>query len=217
MQLNQNIISSFYSFIRNIDFPCVAAKDALAKDNVKIFIAENIACPVDDKNILEFMYAFTDAYRRSQKGFHSAAIIFKDCSLKDQNIFDACLWKRLAALRKMDEQNYHHDPRVDSNPMSAGFSFSIKEEAYFILALHAGSSRPARQFQYPTLIFNPHAQFEEMKTTARYEKLKAVVRKKDIALAGSINPMLADFGEASEVYQYSGRQYDKDWKCPLAQ
>jgi FPC/CPF motif-containing protein YcgG len=27
--------------------------------------------------------------------------------------------------------------------------------------------------------------------------------------------MLEDFGEASEVYQYSGRQYDEQWQCPL--
>jgi hypothetical protein len=45
--------------------------------------------------------------------------------------------------------------------------------------------------------------------------MKAVVRKKDMVLAGSINPMLTNFGEASEVYQYSGKQYDKNWQCPL--
>ena len=54
-----------------------------------------------------------------------------------------------------------------------------------------------------------------MKTGARYEKMKTIVRKRDIVYSGSVNPMLTDFGEASEVYQYSGRKYDSDWKCPL--
>jgi hypothetical protein len=27
--------------------------------------------------------------------------------------------------------------------------------------------------------------------------------------------MLDDFGRSSEVCQYSGMQYDADWRCPL--
>jgi hypothetical protein len=42
------------------------------------------------------------------------------------------------------------------------------------------------------------------------------VRKRDIAYSGSINPMLNDFGNASEVYQYSGKQYTSDWVCPFS-
>jgi FPC/CPF motif-containing protein YcgG len=65
------------------------------------------------------------------------------------------------------------------------------------------------------MVFNPHAQFEELRKTNRYEKMKNIVRQRDILYSGSVNPMLADFGEASEVYQYSGRQYDGQWSCPL--
>jgi FPC/CPF motif-containing protein YcgG len=45
--------------------------------------------------------------------------------------------------------------------------------------------------------------------------MKDVVRKRDIAYSGSVNPMLTDFGNASEVYQYSGRKYEDTWQCPL--
>ena len=51
--------------------------------------------------------------------------------------------------------------------------------------------------------------------SGKYEKMKHVVRKRDIAFSGSINPMLKDFGEVSEIYQYSGRKYDDTWRCPL--
>ena len=98
---------------------------------------------------------------------------------------------------------------------SANFSFSIKEEAFFIIGLHKTSSRVARQFNYPTLVFNPHAQFVVMKETKQYNKMQKIVRKRDLHLSGSINPMLADYGTASEVYQYSGKQYDAQWQCPL--
>jgi uncharacterized protein len=64
-------------------------------------------------------------------------------------------------------------------------------------------------------VFNPHQQFEELKKDHRYEKIKAVVRKRELRNTGSINPMLADFGERSETFQYSGQQYEAGWKCPL--
>ncbi len=214
-QWHNEIISSFYSFLSNNAFPCVAAKDAVTKENLKVMIAGHLSCPADDKAILSFIYDFTNAYRKADKGFHSAAIIFKEPGNINEALFDKLMWQRLQALRYLDAKQYPYDSRVNDDPASVTFSFSLMEEAFFILALHPCSSRPARQFQYPTLVFNPHAQFEQMKTTARYEKMKAIVRKRDIAYSGSVNPMLTDFGEASEVYQYSGRMYDDTWKCPL--
>ena len=35
-------------------------------------------------------------------------------------------------------------------------------------------------------------------------------------LQGSINPMLSDFGEATEARQYSGRAVEDDWRAPFA-
>lgn len=174
-----------------------------------------MACPNDDRRILDFIYDFTEMYRKSEKGFYSAGIIFKEPGNIDEKMFDIFMWQRLQALRNMDALEYTPDSRVDADPHSENFSFSLMSEAYFIIGLHPESSREARRFKYPALIFNPHAQFTEMKTAARYEKMKTIVRKRDMAFSGSVNPMLTDFGEASEVYQYSGRKYDSDWKCPL--
>lgn len=216
IQDTDNIYTDSYtSFLSNKEFPCVAAKDALAKGNIQVIVANHIACPHDDRRILDFIYAFTDMYRNSEKGFYSAAVIFKAPGNIDEKMFDTFMWQRLQALRDLDALQFHHDARVEADPHSEKFSFSLMEEAYFIIGLHPQSSRQARKFKYPALIFNPHAQFAEMKTAARYEKMKMIVRKRDMAFSGSVNPMLTDFGEASEVYQYSGRKYDADWKCPL--
>jgi hypothetical protein len=45
--------------------------------------------------------------------------------------------------------------------------------------------------------------------------MKTAVRKRDEIFSGSVNPMLSDFGEASEVLQYSGKVYDETWTCPF--
>ncbi len=212
---HESIIEEYNNYLSAKEFPCVAAKAALAKQQVKCIVAEHMACPKDDIAILQFLYDFIDGYRSSAHLFHSASIIFKGPEFINEDMFDRLLWQRLQSLANIDAQYYKHDKRVDQHPLSANFSFSIKEEAFFIIGLHPSSSRLARRFKYPTLAFNPHAQFENLRAANNYDKMKNIVRKRDIAFSGSVNPMLDDFGTSSEVYQYSGKIYDSTWKCPL--
>ena len=208
-------ITEYLSFLESKEFPCIAAKAACNKKQVKCMVADNMACPKDDKAIFNFLCGFADAYKKSTEFYHSAAIIFTGPKMMNEEIFDRLLWQRLQALEIFDAENYKYDCRVNADPLSSKFSFSIKEEALYVIGLHAASSRQARRFIHPTLVFNPHVQFEQLRSSSKYEAMKNTVRKRDIALSGSVNPMLQDFGEASETFQYSGRKYDDTWKCPL--
>jgi len=209
------IIEEYRSYLDFKNFPCIAAKAALAKQQVKCMVSGHMACPNDDSTILQFLYSFIDAYRRSTAFYHSAAIIFKSPGFITEEMFEQMLWQRLQALADLDAKEYNHDKRVSPDPSSAQFSFSLKEEALYIIGLHPASSRTARQFKYPTLVFNPHAQFEQLRERKKYPQMKAAIRKRDVIYSGSVNPMLEDFGKSSEVFQYSGRQYDETWQCPL--
>jgi FPC/CPF motif-containing protein YcgG len=215
MKMEDQIINEYLAYLKAKQFPCIGAKATLAREQIKCLAADNMACPKDDNAILKFLYAFTDDYRRANNFYHSAAIIFKGPVLLEEKMFDELLWQRLQALANLDAENYGYDKRVDSNPSSVNFSFSLKEEAFYIIGLHAASTRRARQFRYPTLVFNPHAQFEYLRQTKKYEPMKNIIRKRDVAYSGSVNPMVEDFGKSSEVYQYSGQQYDDSWQCPL--
>ena len=209
------IKKEYFSYVESKDFACIAAKAALAKKQIQCFVADNMACPKDDSNILNFLYKFIDDYRNSNELYYSAVVIFKGPGFINDEMFDKLMWQRLQALSDFDSTNYNYDLRVDADPSSSNFSFSLKEESLFIIGLHPANSRPLRRFSYPALVFNPHLQFEKLRQSGKYEKMKHVVRKRDIAFSGSINPMLKDFGDASEVYQYSGRKYDNTWQCPL--
>ncbi|MEP7231715.1 MAG: guanitoxin biosynthesis heme-dependent pre-guanitoxin N-hydroxylase GntA [Ginsengibacter sp.] len=211
----KKIKQAYLSFINNKDFACIAAKAALAKNQIKCFVSGNMACPNDDLRILEFLYSFVDEYKNSNGLYHSATIIFNAPHFETESMFDKIMWERLQSLSDLDSRKYKYDARVDNDPYSPNFSFSLREEAFFIIALHPASSRPLRRFAYPALVFNPHKQFEELRETGKYDKMKEAVRKRDMAYSGSVNPMLSDFGEASEIYQYSGRKYDDTWQCPL--
>jgi FPC/CPF motif-containing protein YcgG len=210
-----SIVDAYKNFIGAKNFPCIAARAALASRHINCMVADDMACAKDDKAILHFLYQFIDSYRVSQNPFHSAAIIFKTPQATSEELFDDLLWQRLQALTNLDSENYRWDQRVSSNPASAHFSFSIKEEAFFVIGLHPASSRASRRFEWPALVFNPHAEFQKLRATNHYETMKETVRKRDSAYSGSVNPMLNDFGEVSEVRQYSGRMYEGDWECPL--
>jgi uncharacterized protein len=213
--VTNTIVEEYLDFIRDKYFPCVAAKAALAENQVRTMVADHLACPKNDVDILNFLYRFVDEYRVSKKFYHSAVIIFKEPQNSTEENFDQLLWKRLQAISDLDASHYNWDRRVEKDASSPDFSFSIKQEAFYVVALHGNSSRKSRRFKYPALVFNPHEQFEKLRVLNKYIAIREAVRKRDIKFSGSVNPMLADFGESSEVFQYSGVQYDSNWKCPF--
>ncbi|MBD2769916.1 YqcI/YcgG family protein [Hymenobacter sp. BT664] len=208
-------VQEYFEFISKKEFPCVAAKTALTWQQLNCLVVDHLACPKDDAAILDFIYGFVDKYRQSDKLYHSAAVIFRGPTAPDEALFEELFWQRLQSLANLDARQYGYDPRVVADPASPEFSFSLKEEAFFVVGLHPGSSRAARQFSYPTLVFNPHAQFEQIRTNGRYDHLRDTIRTRDVAYSGSVNPMLQNYGAASEVYQYSGKVYDNSWQCPF--
>ena len=167
---NNTIIDQFAFFVEHTEFPCVAAKAAWSRKQIKFFIAEHMACPKDDRAILDFLYDFTDQFRKAENQFHTACVIFKDTAIYNEVMFDQLLWLRLKALSDLDAINYSGDKRVSGDPSSPNYSFSLKDEAYYVVGLSPVSSRTARRFNYPALVFNAHAQFEHLRTTNTYEK-----------------------------------------------
>lgn len=71
-----SIIREYIDFISNKVFPCIGAKASLAKNQVQCMVAGNMACPVSDTAIVDFMYQFTDSYRNTGHLFYSAVVIF---------------------------------------------------------------------------------------------------------------------------------------------
>ncbi len=212
---NKIIKKDFSDFINNKTFPCIGAKTAMAKNQISYMVAGNILCAQHDKEICSFLYSFVDGYRRSDNHFHSAAIIFIGPKTITEAGYENAMWQRLQSISDLDALHFAFDKRVSPDINSPLFSFSVKEEALFVVGMHPDSSRAARRFKYPAIVFNPHAQFETLKKTNKYKSLQSVVRKRDIAFSGSINPMLNDHALSPEIAQYSGKNYGNSFTCPL--
>ncbi|MEL6064302.1 MULTISPECIES: guanitoxin biosynthesis heme-dependent pre-guanitoxin N-hydroxylase GntA [unclassified Methylobacterium] len=207
---------AFRAFIRNPPFPCVGAKSALSRGKMTIVVARDITSGWDDMRIYPALLAFVARYRLNPDLFQSFAVVFEGPGDLSEEGFERNLWARAQSLTDKDAWlGQPHDARVADDPDNPHFSLSFGGEAFFVVGLHPNASRPARRFASPVLVFNLHAQFERLRAEGRYEKLRASILERDQALAGSVNPMLARHGEASEARQYSGRVVGPDWRCPL--
>lgn len=147
----------------------------------------------------------------------SFVAVFDEFDAADEVTFESVLWDQLQALHDQDrEEGIGWDSSVSNDPSNENFSFSVGGRAFFVVGLHPGASRMARRTPVPCIVFNFHNQFESLKASGRYTGMQDAIRTRDTALQGSVNPVLARFGESSEAIQYSGRAADSSWKCPFS-
>lgn len=209
---------SFLEFIADNAFPCVGAKSALSHDAIDTHEFNELGEQDNDLLITDELSQFVEMIE-SQDGdspiVHSFVAIFDGPFDMNEQQFESALWSQLWRLHKLDIDASNlpaNDVSNDTN--SPNFSLSIAGHPFFIIGLHPHASRMARRFSHPVMVFNSHRQFDKLKDDGRYEKMQAATRSRDVDLQGSINPNLADFGQASEARQYSGRKVGKEWKCP---
>lgn len=205
---------AFVAFIERQDFPCLGAKASHAQGRLRCLCAHDITRASDDAAITRGLQVFA-AQAGEYSLFVSIAVLFPSSPALSERHFEDALWQRLGAIHALDRVDHGWDDHVSDDPGSAHFSMSIGGRAFYIVGLHPGANRPARRFDCPVMVFNLHSQFELLRADGRYEKLRQAIVERDIALAGSPNPMLAVHGKSSEARQYSGRKVDADWACPL--
>lgn len=202
-------------FVRAPSFPCVGAKSALGRGQLTTYVARSIESAWNDVDIQDQLMQFAWRYQKEPTLFTSFAVIFEGPGDLNESQFEERMWERIQSLTEKDSwRGQTVDPRVSADPDDPHFSLSFGGEAFFVVGLHPGASRPARRFAYPTMIFNLHDQFEALRAQNRYEKLRGSILERDLELAGSINPMLARHGTISEARQYSGRNVPDSWSCP---
>jgi FPC/CPF motif-containing protein YcgG len=209
------IASKLEEFVASADFPCIGAKAALRRRQLEILVVADIRTDSSDRLITRRLQDFAIRHDTGDKMFVSQAVVFRKDADLSEAMFEAYLWERLASLHAIDNEEFSWDPNVASDPRSPHFAFSIGGKGFFVVGLHPNASRTARRFEHPTLIFNLHAQFEQLRQEGRYETLRNKTIERDIALDGSPNPMLARHGQGPAAAQFSGRHVNADWRCPF--
>ena len=184
---------------------------------MRFIVGRDIRSAWDDLRIYDALLDFAAAYGQNPQIFQSLVVVFEASQRLSEGDFEKSLWARLQSLA--DKDAWHgqpYDERVSADPTDPLFSLSFGGEAFFVVGVHPGASRPARRFERAALVFNVHDQFERLRAENRYESLRDSILERDLAVAGVANPMLARHGEVSEARQYSGRAVPSDWRCPFA-
>lgn len=217
------IHESFRALVLNPRFVCVGAKSAFARDNYR-FAAYD--APMGTPAAAAALDADLSRFAREQDGDHDGAGLrerglstfvasFTGPTIIGEGQFERLLWDTLQGLRDRDAPRHDWDPTVSADPDDPHFEWSHAGRAFFVVGLHPAASRLTRRFAFPTLVFNAHFQFEDLRRADKYGRMQAVIRERDRALQGDINPNLADFGTRSDARQYSGRRVEDAWRCPF--
>lgn len=216
VDLAEDLEESFQAFIRDPSFPCVGAKSALATGSLKVVTARDLTSAWNDVVIHRELLRWSQDYQDSPDGLRSLAVVFEGPTDLTEQAFEAALWERIQSFADKDAWlGLPYDNGVSPDPEDPHFSLSFGGSAFFVVGLHPNASRPARRFPRPALVFNLHEQFEKLRAEGRYERMRERILDRDLAMAGSANPMLERHGENSEARQYSGRAVEAGWGCPF--
>lgn len=205
----------FSAHVLDAGFPCVGAKSAFNRGRYRFGLYPPLASAGAALGVCHDLYEFSHEFDRPGNEAVTFVALFRGPGDTDEAGFERSLWSQLQQMHAIDSRHFDWDPRVSQDPHSAEFSFSIGARAFFIVGLHPKASRVARRAPNTTVVFNLHEQFESLRSGGKYETMQKVIRSRDVALQGSVNPVLETFGKSSEARQYSGRANAEDWHCPF--
>jgi FPC/CPF motif-containing protein YcgG len=207
---------SFRALVLNPRFSCVGAKSAVQRGSYRVGLYGTMGTPEATMGLARDLFAFVeDQSAFDDGGFSTFAASFEQPVVASEAQFESLLWTQLQRLHDEDRLYFPWDAAVSSDPADGSFEFSFGERAFFVVGLHPASSRLTRRFAFPTLVFNAHYLFERLRQQGRFDKIQQAIQDREIALQGSLNPNLANFGHSSDARQYSGRPVEDNWKCPF--
>lgn len=201
------------SFVLENDHPCIMAQTVFSMNQLALHSYDEFGSVKAAKRLIMDIETYVENYDFESNDFKTFLAVFPNSPEYSEIEFEKLLWQQLQNLHEADQQVWDH--RVSEDPESEHFSFSLCGRAFYVVGLHPGSSRKARQSPYAAIAFNLHWQFEKLREMGTFTNVRDKIRERDEELQGNINPMLEDFGKSSEAKQYSGRAVNEKWKCPF--
>lgn len=208
----ERIEEAYAAMIAHPDYPCVGAKSVFRREAARVLVLDSAESPECLGRLAAALNRFAGEVR-PEGDLASLLAVFRAPVPDDEEAFEAFLWGVLQRLHDADDAPWA--PGISSDPADPFFSFSHGGSGFFVVGLHPHASRIARRAPLPSLVFNLHAQFERLRRDGEFARMRTTIRKRDVRLQGSVNPMATDHGTMSEARQYAGRVVGTDWRAPF--
>lgn len=211
----QQIHDEFREMIEDRSYSCTGAKSAFRRNAYRFGVYDELGKP--DFGLAHDLFEFK-LEQPELPQLSTFVASFSSPEIISEQDFHELLFEQLQFLLDVDPMSW--DSTVSADPEDPSFSLSVFGKGWFVVGLNPKSSRVARQFARPALVFNAHSQFEELRSTGQYQSMQRTIRSRDQRLQpdGTINPNLSDFGASEgspEWRQASGMQLGPEERCPL--
>lgn len=209
--------SQFRAMLTSPAFPCLGGSGAVHRSEYRFGLYGELG----SSEAAQRCSADLAAYLTERPSEHYPVTVFvasfREPIISSELAFETALWRHLCGLQHLDPPE--RDGRAPGCPFGGssggaadpdpGFFFQDRE--FFVVGLHPASSRWARRFGWPTLVFNALTHSDELKRLGKYDHMQEKILARDRGLQGSDNPSLP----FPQVSQFSGRAVDSTWKCPV--
>ena len=208
------VLDAIEKLITAPNYPCGPAVASLQKDQYMIGVYKGFGLGQQTSSLYKDLLYFSQCQKSSCAPYMSFWAVF-DESVSGESEFEDSLWKELSFLSSNEHSFVPWDPNFSSDPNDKNFCFSLGGDAFFVVGVHPQSSRLARQFPWPAIVFNLYVQFEELNRKGIYENIVKQNRNREMKFQGSLNPMVELHGDHWEAIQFSGQSNPPTWKCPF--
>lgn len=196
-------------------YPCVPAVQSFKKHEYLVGLYDGFGEGTGSRQLFQDLYFFRERQKESASLYLSFWAVFAPGEPLSEEEFEARMWRELSYLTSHEDPRTPWDQLFSSDPADPRFCFSLGGDAFFVVGVHPSSSRLARRFPYPAVVFNLYDQFEELERRGQYQAIVKKNRERDVKLQGSINPMMEKYADQWEAIQFSGRENPPEWKCPF--
>ena len=146
--------SAFRKFVFDPEFSCLGGKAATNEKTYRFGTFEEMGTKAATRELSYQLFDFARSGKKKAKLSSSFVAIFRRPLDVTEGEFEVCLWLQLRRLHLVDPSEW--DSTVNTDPENPHRAFSFGGRGFYVLGMHANSSRAARRFRWPTLVFNPH-------------------------------------------------------------
>ena len=208
--LAQLIHGQFRGMILSDGFPCLGGAGAFRRGDYRFAVYGPLASAAATRECADDLSRFVSECPAADHPVAAFVATFHGPLIPTELEFEQGLWQQLQGLSAHEPASPQRTtPSASVDADDPGFFFRGRE--FFVVGLHPASSRWARRFAWPTLVFNALTHSDELRRAGKYERMQERILARDRSLQGSDNPSLP----CSQQSQFSGRRVDAGWRCPV--